>query len=107
MNLADSAGALAIHGLLVGNQMPALKLGLRVIRAAPECLLAVHKPPVFTDENSFHIVAVNRHEQVSHMPPLCLRPLGWQSKVSVAIHQNGGMASILLLVVVWDDNRSS
>ncbi|KAL1511772.1 hypothetical protein AB1Y20_005058 [Prymnesium parvum] len=64
MTTPDGAGALAIHGILVGNQMPALKLGLRVIRTLPECLLHVHTEPVFTDENSFHIVAVNRHEKL-------------------------------------------
>ena len=64
MSTADGAGALAIHGIMVGNQLPALKLGLRIFRSVPESLLLVHSPPVFTEENSFHIMCVNRHEKV-------------------------------------------
>ena len=60
MDTPDSVGARMLHGILVGNQMPALKLGLRVVRAVPETLMIMHAPPIFNDENSLHIMCVNR-----------------------------------------------
>lgn len=59
-NTPDVVGAKMIHGILVGNQMPALKLGLRMIRACPYLLTLTHNPPIFNDENSLHIMCVNR-----------------------------------------------